>query len=286
MVRMLGTMAWNFCSLTESAARAAGAGSSSALPQQAHENWEPMYTTAAPWWTWVLGILLFVGLVWLVVRAFQHRGVYRVEHALPAEKLKAVHDAIHEAEQHTVGEIVPVVLGRSDRYPAADLWCGIFFALTAYFGMWILPVTVTPFGFLVAMLVAGAAGWGLAQWLPELKRPFVTRWRATAMAEEQAFQEFYRLGLHRTDAQTGVMLFVSLFERRVVVMGDVGIDAKVESDTWKELDSGILDAAKREDLGSGLESAVGRMGEILHRHFPWAEGDRNELPDRVIVRKE
>ena len=106
------------------------------------------------------------------------------------------------------------------------------------------------------------------------------------MAEEQAFQEFYRHGLHRTEAGTGVLLFVSLLERRVIVMGDSGIDAVVRPEDWERTDRIILEGVRSGSLRAGLVKGIESAAQLLEEHFPWTDGDRNEIPDRVIVRRE
>ena len=110
--------------------------------------------------------------------------------------------------------------------------------------------------------------------------------RATAVAGEQAFQEFYAQGLHRTRLGTGVLLFVSLFERRVIVLADEGIDAKVDAAFWEGVDAAVLDGIRRGSLRDGLVDGIRRVGEILETDFPPPDDDVNEIPDRVIVRKE
>ena len=135
-------------------------------------------------------------------------------------------------------------------------------------------------------LFLGALGWALARALPGFARLFVAEARATAVAEEQAIQEFQRLDLQRTEAATGVLLFVSLFERRVVVLGDRGIDEKMGAEPWGEVDRAILAGVARGELARGLTEGIRRCGEALSTHFPWRGGDRNELPDRVVVRGE
>jgi putative membrane protein len=106
------------------------------------------------------------------------------------------------------------------------------------------------------------------------------------VAEEQAFQEFYAQRLHKTEAATGVLVFVSLLERRVVLLADEGIDAKLDAQFWADTDDAILDGIRRGSLRDGLVDGIARAGECLSLHFPWKEGDRNEIPDRVIVRRE
>jgi putative membrane protein len=238
----------------------------------------------APLWAWLVDLGLLGALALLVVQGVMRRRDYRGGEALGPASLDAVHTALVEAEKRTVGEIVPVVLDRSDRYPAADLWCAVVFAVASYLSAWVLPVTPGVQEMLLVALGGGLLGWALARALPELRRRFVAPWRMTEMAEEQAFQEFFAQGLHRTEAKTGVLLFVSLLERRVIVMADEGIDAVVPRETWDEVRELVLAEAREGRLGAGLTAAVGRIGELLADEFPWAEGDRNEVPDRVVVR--
>jgi putative membrane protein len=135
-------------------------------------------------------------------------------------------------------------------------------------------------------LAMGVVGFALAAVLPGFKRLFIFGHRATAVAEEQAFQEFYANGLHKTAAATGVLIFVSLLEHRVVVMADEGINDKVEDNFWDETDRVILEGIAGGSLRDGLVAGIDRTGEKLAECFPWVEGDRDEIPNRLIVRRD
>ena len=126
----------------------------------------------------------------------------------------------------------------------------------------------------------------VALFSPDFKRLFVFEGHATEVAEEQALQEFYRLGLHKTQGATGVLLFVSLLEHRVVVLGDAGIDAKVGAEHWQRTKDAFLGGIERGSLRDGLIDGVRQCGDVLGQHFPCAPGDKNEVEDRVIVRAE
>ena len=119
-----------------------------------------------------------------------------------------------------------------------------------------------------------------------MKLLFVFGTRATSVAEEQAFQEFYANGLHKTEAATGVLIFVSLLERRVIVMADEGINSRVDDNFWAETDGLVLQGINSGSLRDGLVAGIDRAGDCLAEFFPWVEGDRNEIPDRLIVRRE
>jgi len=231
---------------------------------------------------WILLALLVV----LLARAAMLHQRFRAHDVLDANDEAGVHAALAEAERHTVGEIVPVVLERSDRHPGA-CWLSALVALVL--GTLLLEGLLPRNDalLLVACQVAlGALGYAAAALLPAWKRLFISERRANEMAEEQAFQEFYRLGLHRTEAATGVLIFVSLLEKRVIVLADTGIDEKVGADHWKRVDEAILSGIAAGELREGLLEGIRECGEVLAEHFPVGDDDENEIPDRIVVRKE
>ena len=230
---------------------------------------------------------LFVALLaFFVLRALIRRGRYRAVTVLDDDDHRAVHQALGEAERKTVGEILPVVVERSDPHPGAEWLAALSFVILGSSALLAWMPWRNPLAVLGAQVVLGALGFGLARWLPDLKRLFVFENRATEVAEEQAFQEFYANGLHRTEAATGVLLFVSLLEHRVVILADEGIDAKVEAEFWADTDDAILDGIRAGSLRNGLVAGIHRAGNLLSEQFPWREGDRNEIPDRLIVRRQ
>jgi putative membrane protein len=231
-------------------------------------------------WVFAAGLLLFV------LRALVRQRRYNAVGSLCEDDRRVVREAIARAERKTVGEILPVVVERSDPHPGAHwmaaLCCVLIgSALSVAWIPWNRPALV-----LLVQLAMGAAGFGLAALLPDFKRLFIFEGRATAVAEEQAFQEFYAHGLHRTEAATGVLIFVSLLERRVVVLADEGINNKVEDTFWIETDTAILQGIRKGSLRDGLVAGIDLAGEKLADLFPWTEGDRNEIPDRLIIRRE
>ena len=79
---------------------------------------------------------------------------------------------------------------------------------------------------------------------------------------------------------TRILLLLSLFERRVVVLGDSGINAKVGEEEWREITqriaAGIHDGRPGEALVEGI-AACGRL--LARRGVDIRPDDRNELRD-------
>jgi putative membrane protein len=235
---------------------------------------------------WIGPLVAVSVLAWLIGRAVATQGRYRLARALPDADRAAVRAAVGEAERGTIGEILPVLVERADPHPVAEWRAGLVFLLAGSMLLFAWLPWGSPVPLLLGQLAFGALGFLLVRALPGFRRMFIREERATAVAEEQAFQEFWANGLHRTERGSGVLLFVSLLERRVVVLADEGIDAVTADDEWERVSTLVLEGVRAGSLREGLVAGIRVAGEALARHFPAPEGNRNEIPDRVILREE
>lgn len=238
------------------------------------------------WMAWSGPILFFAIAVAILVKALVRRSRYRAVDVLSATDLEAVHAALRAGELRTIGEIVPMVVERSDAHPAAA-WraaAGAAFVGSVLLSAW-LPWHA-PHWLLACQLALAGVAFVATRRLPDLARTWIGEARATELAEEQALQEFFRLRLHETAGRSGVLLFVSLFERRVVVLADQGIDTKAANAAiWTATKDAVLEGVARGNLRDGLIAGIQHASDVLANHFPAQPGDRNELPDRLIVRQ-
>ena len=107
--------------------------------------------------------------------------------------------------------------------------------------------------------------------------------RCPGEALARATLVFERLGMHRTAARHGVLIYMSVEDRKLAVLGDRGIHERVGQVYWDELVEVVLTHFRGERFREGLVHAVGEVGAVLRRHFPRRPDDVNELPDRVSV---
>ncbi len=94
---------------------------------------------------------------------------------------------------------------------------------------------------------------------------------------------FEELGMHRTNERNGVLIYVSVAQRRAAVVGDAGINERLPAGYWNETLGVILEQFKADRYVEGLCMGVQRLGEQLRTHFPRAADDRNELSDDVSI---
>jgi uncharacterized membrane protein len=107
--------------------------------------------------------------------------------------------------------------------------------------------------------------------------------RCPGEALARAALVFERLGMHRTTLRHGVLLYVSVEDHKLAVIGDHGIHERVGQAYWDGLLDAILARFRGRQFRDGMLHGVGEVGTVLRRHFPRRPDDVNELPDRVSV---
>jgi putative membrane protein len=213
---------------------------------------------------------------------------------------RQVSDAVKAAEMQTAGEIVPVVAGRSDGYSDVGLaWAAIaaftaiaFLALFPDFYLGLVDRATggwnsewSPRGIFSLALAVGilkfAGVWLLQLWKP-LKFLLIPGPIKSARVRDRAVQIFKAAAERRTHGRTGVLIYLSMDEHRAEIVADEAIAAKVAPEVWGEAMAAMLAEIKQAHVGAGMAAAVEQVGAVLAEHFPRAEDDQNELPDRLI----
>jgi len=189
--------------------------------------------------------------------------------------------AVREAEARSTGQIVPVVVERSDGYPEARFRGALLGAALATVTVLALQLPLTLAELALLQLGTGLVGALLALWDP-LERLLAGRAELTLATRDRALRAFHEHGLQRTAQGTGVLVFASLFERRAVVMGDHGIHAKMGDEAWQRAVDALTAGMRRGNPAAGFCEAIALCGATLTEHFPRvadAPAPENELAD-------
>jgi putative membrane protein len=199
----------------------------------------------------------------------------------PAEQ-DALIACVKGVETRTSGEIVPVIASSSYDYPRAAHLGGLMLAILAALGTAALIGHTDMWAFLGLFLAFYLVFSRLVAAVPALKRPFITKGEMRAEVEEAAVTSFYLNGLHRTRDLTGIILYISVFERSVQVLADKGINDKVDPEVWDEVVAMVTDGIRQGRPGEALCRGVERCGALITEHFPIKADDTDELPNLII----
>ena len=208
--------------------------------------------------------------------------------------------AVAQAELHTAGEIVTVVADRSDGYSDIALaWSAlasfaalVVLALLPEFYLdkvdWVLSnwehewTTREVFTLAAVVAMAKFLGMWLIQLWPPLKFWLVLPTIKTQRTLTRAISLFKVGAERRTHGRTGILIYLSMREHRAQILADEAIASKVPPETWGEAMAAMLAHIGDGRVADGMIAAVEQVGAVLAEHFPRAEDDQNELPDRLI----
>ncbi len=201
----------------------------------------------------------------------------------------AIEARIAQVEARTGAQVVTAIVGRSDAYPELAWKAFALGAAIAALAVVMLDVArpdwmsvyavwanVTP------ILGVGAANAILALVLPSYAHLYLNRVRCHGEVRQAAQATFLERQLFKTRARNGVLLFASVFERRVELLADVGFHGRVDEREWRTVIDAmtplLATARPAEALTRGLE----RVEALLSAKGFAGTGGSNELSDRPI----
>ena len=206
--------------------------------------------------------------------------------------------AIAAAEAGSAGEIVAIATDLSDPYHDVGLHYAVLVAFSAlalfafaptYLDWWfaklhgwadpsqrdlllllLLAVLLVFLGTLLAM-----------KWMP-LRLALTPGATKTRRVRRRAISLFKVGAERRTSGRTGIMIYLSMGERRAEIIGDEAITAVTNPETWGEAMTKLLVGIKAGHPADGIVAAIGEIGTVLAQHFPRDAADVNEIPDKLI----
>lgn len=208
--------------------------------------------------------------------------------------------AIAAAEAKSSGEIVAVATPLSDAYHDVALhWALVpLFAVLAWaawrptalawwydflFGGWSPDPTQSEL--LTLLMVFAALKFTIAllilKWMPLrlVLTPATTKHRRV---RRRAIAIFQAAAAGRTAGKTGILIYLSLAERRAEIVADEAILKVTDEHTWGEAMTALIEKVREGRPGEGICAAIDRIGVVLSEHFPRSADDKNEIPDKLI----
>jgi len=205
-------------------------------------------------------------------------------------ELAAVSEATKSAEERTAGELVCVIVNRSDSYDDARWRAATLGALVggliAAYGLyatetWAATTFIWP---ALAPLIGAAAAWLLTASAPAIERELVGAEAMQQRVHNRAAAAFVSEEVFETRGRTGVLIFLSLFEHRVEILCDEGIRTRVPADAWRKITTQLAAGIGQGKAGESLVAAVEACGDLLAAHgVERSARDVNELSDEPRV---
>lgn len=220
----------------------------------------------------------------------------RADRFLSDDDKSAVEEAIEEAERRTAAEIVCAVATESDRYDRGESLAGLGFGLVmlgvlyglyggllADRGSWDATPEV-PFMWAIAAVVGGfLVGSVVASYWHGLRRMLVSPEHLTSAVERAAWRLFGMKKIRSTEQRAGLLIYVSLFERRVSVLADDAALEVLGEDGIEHLKQTAVEHLVEGHTAQTFIDTVTEAADRLADDIPPGEANPDELADRVLV---
>ncbi len=102
-------------------------------------------------------------------------------------------------------------------------------------------------------------------------------------ARQRAHDVFSDLRVWDTEHNSGVLIYVQLVDRRIEIVADRGINAKVPQHQWDAICRRMEAAFKDGRYEGGALTAIEEITWLLARHFPPLGGNPDELSDKPVI---
>ncbi len=192
-------------------------------------------------------------------------------------------EAVAELESTSAAEVVVVVAPYSGHYHDLDLLWGLVFGLASLAYMLHSRFDFHPDFVLLNVVLAGVVGWFLSRSTQSPRRLWCRQERRQHQVRLAAQSAFADQGLSATRDRSGLLLYISLWERLAVVQPDYGVDGALPRAIWNEVRHRFGQATTLEQLEEALFASLEQLREPLSQALPRAEDDRDELPNAPVM---
>ncbi len=192
-------------------------------------------------------------------------------------------DTIEDIELNSHVEIVTIIKEDSDSYRDISIKiAGIVTFLVLTFMMFYpkeydfyLIYFVTIFSFPIAYFAV--------ELIPGVKKLFIKKKRLTRMVEIYGRALFQKGGIRFTDNKIGVLIFVSIFEKQVLILKDRGAESAIPDEESQKMNENFAKIFDNSNIADELLNTLQATQEIFTTYIPQIENDINELPDNLEI---
>jgi putative membrane protein len=213
-------------------------------------------------------------------------------------QVSELEQAIAGVEKQTSAEIVCAVATESGRYDRAEAIFGILFAVLTLVVVNLVVITQgngpdrwtefegVEFTWQMASLLAGfLVGNIIASYWHPVRRLLTRQGEQAAEVARSAAFVFAQQRLASTRSEGGLLIYLSLYERRAVVLADEGVMEATGQPFIDELRDQAVASLRSETAAAAIIETVRAAGDVLSEKMSQsaASPDENELSNRVLL---
>lgn len=106
---------------------------------------------------------------------------------------------------------------------------------------------------------------------------------AGTSSRKRALEVFSRLRVWDTEHNSGVLIYLLLADRKVEIVADRGIHARVGEAGWSTICRDMEQKFRAGKFEDGVLEGIAAITALLQQHFPAQGANPNELPDYPVT---
>jgi putative membrane protein len=195
-----------------------------------------------------------------------------------------IKELIMDAEKKSNSEMVPMIVHKSDNYPAAHFRGAIIVSFIFSLALYFSPLSIiNPIYFIWIQIPGLLLGYFLGN-LPFFTRLLITKQEVEYEVTQRAIEAFFEHNLHTTEKHNGVLIFISLLERKIKIITDVGVKSVIQQKIWDEIIGDFTLKVQQGQFVEALKNTIIASSNVLETYFPNDGSEkRDELRNDIII---
>lgn len=215
--------------------------------------------------------------------------------SIPADARSTIERAVANAESKTSAEIVPVIAGSSGRYDRPEDMAGLWLGGVAAILIWCLyPVgpgsdwglsgpQLQAIAAAIVFLVGFFAGAIIAAKVGCLRYLFTPIQQMEDEVAARSRAVFFDSRVHHTAGATGLLIYISRYERMAAVLADREILEKLGQPSLDDLCKSLTNRLRSGSIADAMAATIEAAGDKLGAVLPRMDDDVNELADTLVL---
>ena len=194
-----------------------------------------------------------------------------------------LYETIEDIENNSLVEIVAIFKSKSGNYKDISLWFAAAFMLVSASFFMFSPIVFDIYMIFLFTFISFIIGYLFAELVRPVKRLFISKKRMRKNIELYSRAIFQKGGIRFTNERIGILIYVSLFEKKVEIIPDRGAMTAVPDELWEQTNNNFNTIFSFGDVPNAFITELKRTKAIFAEYILPIENDINELPDDLEV---
>lgn len=194
-----------------------------------------------------------------------------------------LYQTIEEIENNSLVEVVSIIREQSEKYTDVALKVAAVFTMVLFSVLILIPFDIKTSVLHLLPILSFVAVFYIVMSVPALLRLFISQKRMDKSVEIMGRAIFQKGGVRFTEQRIGVLIFISYFEKKVLVIADRGVQLAVPQEDMDNMEKSFNDIFTSNNIGEEFLKVLSSTKDVFSEYIPPVENDINELPDNLKV---